>query len=80
MALLGNLFLKRHLLMYNSSAFALSFQPYFPNIHHTPQKPRRAQKCPGRAAQLEPSVSDGVKEADLLSQKPWQNSVLVLLR
>lgn len=74
MGLLGNLFLMWHLLIYNPSAFALPFRPYFPNMYQTPQNPKQSKKCPGCAAQSEPSVSNEVKEANLLLRGPWQNS------
>lgn len=74
MGLLGNLFLMWHLLIYIPSAFALPFRPYFPNVYQIPQNPKQAKKCPDCAAHLEPSVSNEIKEAKILSREPWQNS------
>lgn len=68
MGLPGKLLLTWHLLIYTPSAFALPFQPNFANICPAPSSPKQGKKCPGCAAQLDPSVCDEEKEGNLLSR------------
>lgn len=65
MGLPGKLLLTWHLLIYTPSAFVLPFQPNFTNICPTPHSAEQGKKCPGCAAQLDPSVSGEEKEGNL---------------
>lgn len=68
MGLPGKLLLTWHLLIYTPSAFALPLQPNFANIYATPPSPRQGKKCPGCAAQLDPSVCGEEEEGNLSSR------------